>query len=176
MPVLTILVAIAVVAYVIGAQVIGQSLTGRRAMVLPVVLTVIGIVDLTGDKSHPGALDVTLIALSGAIAIAIGLGLGFLTRIERREGHLWVQLPKRGLWLWAALFASRLLVTLIAHASGAHLAVGTSAILLVLGLNRVAQALVVVPRAVAAGIPFAPEKDGRVFGASWFESRTGSRG
>jgi hypothetical protein len=45
-----------------------------------------------------------------------------------------------------------------------------------LGLNRAVQALVVVPRAIAAGIPFAPEKDGSVFGASWFSgsaSRTG---
>jgi hypothetical protein len=157
-------------------QVVGQSLTGRRAMVLPAVLTVIGVVDLAGNKSHPGALDLALIALSAAIAIAIGLGLGFLTRMERRDGHLWVQLPMRGLWLWAALFASRLLVTLLAHVSGAHVAAGTSAILLVLGLNRVAQALVVVPRAVAAGIPFAPENDGRVLGASLFESHAGSRG
>jgi hypothetical protein len=176
MSVLTILVAIGVIAYVIGAQVIGQSLTGRRAVVFPAVLTVIGVVDLASGKSHPGALDVALIALSAAIAIAIGLGLGFLTHIERREGHLWVQLPKRGLWLWAALFASRLLVTLVAHASGADIAAGTSAILLVLGLNRVAQALIVVPRAVAAGIPFAPEKDGRVFGAGLFEGHAGSRG
>jgi hypothetical protein len=40
---------------------------------------------------------------------------------------------------------------------------------LTLGLNRAAQAAVVVPRAIAAGIPFAPDKDGKSFGASWFE-------
>ena len=45
-----------------------------------------------------------------------------------------------------------------------------------LGLNRAAQALVVAPRAVAAGIPFAPEKDGTVFGASWFGRSTGRQG
>jgi hypothetical protein len=111
-----------------------------------------------------------LIAVSGAVAIAIGATLGVMTRLERRDGSLWAQLPTRGLWLWAALFASRLIVGGIAHASGAHVASGTTAILLTLGLNRVAQAAVIVPRAIAAGIPFAPEKDGRVFGASWFSS------
>jgi guanyl-specific ribonuclease Sa len=55
-------------------------------------------------------------------------------------------------------------------------AAGTTAILLVLGLNRAAQALVVVPRAIAAGIPFAPEKDGTVFGASWFSRSAGREG
>ena len=45
-----------------------------------------------------------------------------------------------------------------------------------LGLNRAAQALVVAPRAIAAGIPFAPEKDGSVFGASWFTDSDGREG
>jgi hypothetical protein len=31
------------------------------------------------------------------------------------------------------------------------------------GLNRVGQAAVIMPRAMRAGIPFAPEKDGRTF-------------
>ena len=105
-------------------------------------------------------------------AIAIGIALGAMTRLERRDGYLWAQLPKRGLWLWAALIVSRLLVTGIAPADGAHVAAGTAAILLMLGLNRAAQALVVAPRAIAAGIPFAPEKDGSVFGASWFHHAT----
>ena len=99
-----------------------------------------------------------------------------MTRLERRDGYLWAQLPKRGLWLWGGLIVSRLVITGIAHAAGAHVAAGTAAILLMLGLNRAAQALVVVPRAIAAGIPFAPEKDGTVFGASWFARTDRPRG
>ncbi|MEO9222596.1 MAG: hypothetical protein ABI251_12650, partial [Mycobacteriaceae bacterium] len=37
----------------------------------------------------------------------------------------------------------------------------TSTILLMLGINRLAQAAVVLPRAMSANIPFAPEKDGK---------------
>jgi hypothetical protein len=175
MSLLTILAAAGILAYVIGQQVLGGPLRGKRVVVLPAILTVIGLVDVAGNGSHPSATDVLLLVVGAAIAIAIGVGLGAMTHVERRDGHLWAQLPKRGLWLWAGLLVSRLFVIAIADASGAHVAAGTSAILLMLGLNRAAQALVVVPRAIRAGIPFAPEKDGTVFGASWFSGVSGGR-
>lgn len=176
MSVLTVLAVIGIIVYVIGQQLAGSALSGKRLVVLPAVLTVIGIADIGGHGSHPGATDIVLLVVSAAIAIAIGVGLGAMTRLERRGGYLWAQLPQRGLWLWGGLIASRLLVIGIAHAAGAPVAAGTAAILLMLGLNRAAQALVVVPRAIAAGIPFAPEKDGTVFGASWFTRSTGREG
>ena len=164
---LTVLAAIGVIVYVIGQQVIGSAVRGKRLIVLPAVLTVVGILEISGSKSL-GALDVLLLGVSAVTAIAIGLGLGSMTRLERRGGYLWAQLPKRGLWLWGGLIASRVVVSGIAGVSGAHVAAGTGAILLTLGLNRAAQALVVGSRAVAAGIPFAPEKDGTTFAAGLF--------
>jgi hypothetical protein len=174
MSLLTVVVAVALIVYLIGQQLAGTALRGKRVVALPAVLTVIGIVDISGDKAHVGATDVALLVIGAAVAVAIGLGLGAMTRLERRDGSLWAQLPTRGLWLWGGLIASRLAIVGIAHASGAHLASSSSAILLTLGLNRIAQAAVVVPRAIAAGIPFAPEKDGSVFGASWFSHSAAS--
>jgi len=170
---LTVLAAIAIILYVIGQQLAGGALQGKRLLVLPAVLTVIGILDVGGQRSHLGATDVVLLVVGAASAIATGAGLGAMTRLQRRNGCLWAQLPKRGLWLWGALIISRLAITGLAHACGAQVAAGTAAILLMLGLNRAAQALVVVPRAIAAGIPFAPEQDGSVFGASWFSPASG---
>jgi hypothetical protein len=176
MSLLTVLAVIGIVVYVIGRQLVGSAVSGRRLIVLPAVLTLIGILDIGGRGSHPGATDTVLLGVSAAIAIAIGVGLGAMTRLERRDGSLWAQLPKQGLWLWAGLIVSRLVVIGVAHAAGAHVAAGTTAILLMLGLNRGAQALVIVARAIAAGIPFAPEKDGTVFGASWLSHSTGRQG
>jgi hypothetical protein len=173
MSVLTVLAVIGIVVYVIGQQLTGSPLSGKRLIVLPAVVTGIGILDLSNSGSHPAATDIVLLSVSAVIAIAIGVGLGAMTRLESRDGYLWAQLPKRGLWLWGGLLVSRVAVTGIAHASGAHVAAGTAAIVLMLGLNRAAQALVVAPRAVAAGIPFAPEKDGTVFGAGWFNGHRG---
>jgi hypothetical protein len=176
MSLLTVVAVIGIVVYVIGKQLVGSAVSGKRLVVLPAVLTVIGLVELSGSKSPADATDIVLLAASASIAVAIGAALGAITRLERRDGYLWAQLPKQGLWLWGGLFASRLVITAVAHLSGAHVAASTSAILLTLGLNRVAQALVVVPRAVAAGIPFAPEKDGSVFGANWFSHSAGREG
>jgi hypothetical protein len=173
MSLLTVLAAIGIIVFVIGQQLVGSALRGKRVIVLPAVLTVIGILDISGHGSHPDALDIVLLVVSAAIAITTGAGLGAITHLERRDGNLWAQLPKQGLWLWGGLIVSRLMITGIAHVSDAHVAAGSAAILLMLGLNRAAQALVVVPRAIAAGIPFAPEKDGTVFGASWFSRSTG---
>lgn len=47
----------------------------------------IGILDITGHKSHPDATDIALLTVSAVIAIAIGVGLGAMTRLERRGGH-----------------------------------------------------------------------------------------
>jgi hypothetical protein len=176
MSVLTVLAAIGIIVYVIGRQVVGGSVTGKRLVVLPAVLTVIGIVNIGESEAHVSATDVVLLALSAVIAIGVGLSLGAMTRIERRDGYLWAQLPKQGLWLWGGLIVSRILIAGVGAVTGAHLVAGSSAILLVLGLNRAAQALVIAPRAISAGIPFAPEKDGSVFASSWFSQSNGHQG
>jgi hypothetical protein len=168
MSLLTVLVAVGLIVYLIAQQVAGTALRGKRVVMLPAILTVIGVLDISSNKAHASAADLALLVAGAAIAIVIGLALGAMTRLECRDGSLWAKLPAKGLWLWGGLILSRLAIVGVAHASGAHLAAGTSAILLTLGLNRVAQAAVVVPRAIAAGIPFAPEKDGTVFAASWF--------
>lgn len=156
-----VLAVVAIVVYVIGRQVVGEPLRGKRLILLPGILTVIGIVDLSGYKGHVGSLDVLFIAVSATVAIAIGLAQGFTMRLESRDGALWGQLPVKALWLWLALIVSRVLVIAIAHGAGAELAASATPILLTLGLNRLAQALVIGARAVTAGIPFAPEKNGK---------------
>jgi hypothetical protein len=83
---------------------------------------------------------------------------------------LWAKLPLRGLWLWAALIGWRVLIMVIAARTGAHVAASSTPLLFTLGLNRLAQAAVIAPRAMLAGIPFAPEKDGRSFAAGAFKS------
>jgi hypothetical protein len=64
---LTVLVAIGIVVYVIGQQVVGSSISGKRLVVLPVVLTAIGILDISGNKSHPHATDIVLLTWSAAM-------------------------------------------------------------------------------------------------------------
>jgi hypothetical protein len=66
---------------------------------------------------------------------------------------------------------------MVALASGlhAHVAASSATLLFSLGVNRLAQAAVIAPRALAMGVPFAPEKDGRVFMADTFGRRASAR-
>ena len=159
---LEILVVIGVVGFVIYQQVAGQAVAGRRLIVLPAVLTVVGFLDLDHAK-HLHTADVVWLTVGAIGSVLIGLAFGAMTRLQERNGVLWAQLPMRGLWLWAALIGWRVLIVVIAAKSGAHVAGSTTPLLFTLGLNRLAQAGVIAARAMAAGIPFAPEKDGRTF-------------
>ena len=62
------------------------------------------------------------LVISGLIAVTIGLLQGRKMRLESRNGALWGQMPVRGLWLWAVLVGSRLIMTVIALAVGAKVA------------------------------------------------------
>ena len=158
---LEVLVVIGVVGFVVYQQVAGELLQGKRVVVLPAVVTVIGFLDLRGH--HTGAADIAWLTAGAAGSLLIGLAFGLITRLEARDGVLWGKLPLRGLWLWVALVGWRVLIMVLAARTGAHVAASTTPLLFTLGLNRLGQAAVIVPRAMRAGIPFAPEKDGSTF-------------
>ena len=159
---LEILVVIGVIGYVIYQQVAGQAVAGRRLIAAPAVLTVVGFLDLDHAK-HLHSADILWLTVGAIGSVLIGLAFGAITRLESRNGALWAQLPLRGLWLWVGLIAWRALIMVLAAKSGAHVAASTTPLLFTLGLNRLGQAAVIAARAMAAGIPFAPEKDGRTF-------------
>ncbi|WP_329562342.1 hypothetical protein [Kitasatospora sp. NBC_01266] len=169
---LEILAVIAIVALVIVQQLRGQHLSGKRTVVLPLVLTAIGFSELHGSAGQLRPVDTVCLAIGAAGSLAIGLGFGAIMRLESRDGVLWARMPLRGLWLWAALVAWRVAVVVLASGLHAHVAASSSTLLFGLGLNRLAQAAVVVPRAMAARVPFAPEKDGRTFMAGAFQRDT----
>ena len=158
---LEILVVIGIIGFVIYQQLAGQLLQGKRLVVLPAVVTVIGFLDLRGH--HMGPADIAWLTVGAAGSLLIGLAFGVITRLESRDGVLWGKMPLRGLWLWVALVACRVLVMVLAARTGAHVAASTTPLLFTLGLNRLGQAAVIASRAMRAGIPFAPEKDGSTF-------------
>jgi hypothetical protein len=170
-----IIVVIGLIGYIIFRQVQGEPLRGKRAVLLPAILTLVGFLNLRSGGGHLTSADILCLVIGAAGSAAIGLAFGAVTRLESRGGYLWAQLPLRGLWLWAALVGWRVLVMVLATGMHAHIAAATSTLLFSLGINRLAQAAVIVPRAMAMGVPFAPEKDGKVFMADAF-SRGGLGG
>ena len=142
-----VIAGVAIVLYTIGSQLRGTPIRAKRLIIVPGIIAVVGVVNLASRSVLRTGEDIGLIAVGSAVAAVTGLSLGWLMRLERRDGWLWGQLPRRGLWLWAAFFASRGVLVGIARAVGAHVAAATHAELLILGINRLAQAFVVGGRA-----------------------------
>ncbi len=149
-----IAVLAAAVGFVIVTQVRGQSLQARRLVLLPAILIVTGLAGLHGMTGVSPA-DIACITVSALIAATIGLAQGAVTRLQSRNGTLWGRLPVSGLWLWAALIVSRVAMMVAAHAVGAQAAASLDSVLVVLGINRLAQAGVIASRAARAGLPLA---------------------
>ena len=120
--VIRVLAVVAVIGYVIGRQLMGEPLRGKRVVLLPVILAIAGAADLGAHGRHVEPADVAWLVISGLIAGTIGLLQGRMMRLECRNGALWGRMPVRGLWLWAVLVASRLIITVIALAVGAKVA------------------------------------------------------
>jgi hypothetical protein len=163
MDVLKILAVIAIIGYVITRQLRGEPLRGKELILLPAVLTVVGIVDLVKSPQHLAGVDIVFIAISTVVAAGVGLGQGAAMRLESRDGVLWGQMPASSLWLWFAFIVARIGLSVAAAGFGAHVAASTAPLLVTLGINRLAQAAMIAPRAFAAGVPFAPERDGKPF-------------
>lgn len=165
MSVETIVVVLGIMGYSIGRQITGEPLRVKRLIGLPAALTVIGIVDVANSKAQsPTVTDVVLIAVGCAINVIIGICQGRLMRLESRDGYLWGQMPVSVLWWWGAKIASGVVLDGIGHVLGASLAITSAVMLLRLGVNRLAQAAIVAPLALATGIPFAPESDNSAAG------------
>lgn len=145
------IVGVVVIGVVVG-QLKGEVLHGKRMVALPVVLVAIGL-DALARAHNVHGIDISCISLSALFAASIGLGQGAMMQLDARHGALRGKLPVRGLWLWAALVGSRVLVAVVAPTLGAHAASSFGAILLVLGVNRLAQTAAIAARAMNTGMP-----------------------
>ncbi|MCU4186734.1 hypothetical protein K6U06_20385 [Acidiferrimicrobium sp. IK] len=154
---LEVVAAVAVVLVVIGRQLRGENLAGKRLVVLPAILVLIGVRGVAGHGHGPATTDIVLIGAQALVAAGVGVAQGRMMRLEERDGGLWGQMPWRSLWLWLGLVGSRLALDLVASGLGAEVAASSAPILLTLGINRLTQAAVVAPRALAAGISLSSE-------------------
>jgi peptidoglycan/LPS O-acetylase OafA/YrhL len=152
----TILLVVAAVGYVLWSRMQGRPLKLRRMLLLPVVLVVLGIVDLTGSSApHLTSKDIAFLVVSLALSIVLGAARGATIELYPKQGELWQRYRKSTVALWIALIAAKLILIAIASAAGASAGSGTSTLLLTLGVSLLAEAAIVVPRALSTGLPFA---------------------
>jgi hypothetical protein len=158
---LTILLVLAAIGYVLWSRMKGQPLKVKRLLVLPVVLTVIGITDLTGSSApHLTSKDIAFLVASVAISVVLGAARGATIELYPQQGELWQRYRASTVGLWIALIATKLILTVVANGAGASAGGGTKSLLLSLGVSLLAEAAMVAPRALSTGLPFATDHEG----------------
>ncbi|MEV5710508.1 DUF1453 domain-containing protein [Actinoallomurus sp. NPDC052274] len=156
-----IVLIVAAVGYVLVRRVLGEPAQAKRMLVLPAVLSVIGLSDVASQAKTP----VSLLFLVATVAISVVLGLlrGVSVRVSGRDGLAFV----RYTWITVVLWAVNLLIKFGANAGLAVAdpkdagAVGDS-LLFPLGLGILAEGLVVLYRALRAdhAVMWAQGQDG----------------
>jgi hypothetical protein len=137
----------------------GQPLKAKRLVVLPLLFTVIGVTDLTSSTApHLGSADIAFLVVGAALSAGLGVARGLTIELFPKDGELWQRYRRSTVVLWVVLIASKLILTVIAHAAGAGAGAGTDTLLLVIGLSLFGEAAVVAPRALSSGIPFATDR------------------
>jgi hypothetical protein len=117
MNLLTVLITAAVIVFVLIRRFAGEPLEGRRLVILPLAVTVIGATQL-GDL-HFSPLDVAVLAVEGLAAAALGAVRGTTVQVYSRDGHLWYRYRPLTIAVWIASILLRVLQTAAGHALGA---------------------------------------------------------
>ncbi len=133
--VLLVLAVIVVIGSVIVRQLRANHSAASESCCLPVILIVVGAINLHGS-SHLKTIDIVCIAASAAVAIAIGAGQGVVMHLQSRDGGLWGRMPARGLWWWPRSSTSRVVMAIVAGAIGAKTASSVDSFFLCSASNR----------------------------------------
>jgi len=100
--VVLVVLALAVVGYVLASRIAGQPVNTRRLLVLPGVLTAMGLLQLSGAVS--GGVrppDLGLLAVGVAAAAGLGAARGATVTVAVRDGRPWLRYRPVTLGLWA---------------------------------------------------------------------------
>jgi FtsH-binding integral membrane protein len=156
---LVVVLVVAGVGYVLWRRMQGEPLQAKRLLVLPLVFSVLGVVDLTESMApHLGPADIAVLMAGAVISAVLGAARGATIELFPREGHLWQRYRGVTVALWGVLIASKLVLASVAHLVGAKGATGTASLMFSLGVSLLGEAAMVAARALSTGVSFAPDR------------------
>jgi hypothetical protein len=155
-----IVVGVLVVGYLMASRLRGRPVTWRGLIVMPAILTVIGLVELVQHAAQVRGLGVALLVAGSAVSLVFGIARGATVKLYQRDGYLWQRYQPITLVWWLVLIAVKIGMDVGAHLMHAPLAGSSQAIMLTLGITLLGAAVAIAPRALASGVPFAPSGRG----------------
>lgn len=160
--VLEILVIVAVVIYMLISRMKGQPVQAKRMLLLPAILSVIGLTQLSGLTS---ATSVVFLVATAAISVAIGAARGFSVRLSLRNGTAFVRYTGWTVALWVLNIAVKFGANFALGAIDGKAAAGASnSMMITIGLGLLVEGLVVLYRSMRADHP-----------VLWSQGRDGQR-
>jgi hypothetical protein len=157
-----VVLILAAVGYVLVRRVMGEPAQGKRMLILPAVLVVIGLSDVSGDAQT--AVPLLFLVVTGGISVLLGGLRGLSVRLSERDGLAFVNYTGVTVALWVANLVIKFGGNFILAAVDRHDAAAVSnSLFLTLGAGMLAEGLVVLARALRT--------DGRII---WAQGEDGA--
>ena len=139
-----VVVIAAAIIYVMARRLMGEPAVGKRLLVLPAVLGVIG---LTQASVHSLPAVVFLVA-SAALSVVFGLLRGLTIRTYEQNGIVMLRYTAVTVVLWVASIAARFAAGFVMNLIDPSAVQPGSGLMLVVGAGLLAEGLVVMAKAV----------------------------
>lgn len=127
----------AVIVFVLARRLLGEPAVGKRLLLLPAVLGVIGLSQVSAD-------GLGFLLVSVALSVVFGLLRGLTIRTYEQNGIVMLRYTAMTIVLWVVSIAARLAVGFVLAPSGSQ----GNGLMLVVGAGLLAEGLVVMSKAV----------------------------
>jgi hypothetical protein len=144
----SVVIYLAIIGLVLARRFKGQALTTpKKLFLLPVIVAIIGLEDLSHGHAHLRPVDVVVIAVGAVLSLGLGALRGQMNQVSLRQGAPWVNWTVRSLVVFIATLASKLALDAVGVAAGGTFAVLSSSLVFTLGLTLLGEAAIVWMRA-----------------------------
>ena len=143
-----VLIYVALIVLVLARRFRGHPIGNvKKLFALPVVVTIIGFLDLSHGKLKPLAL--TLIVVGAIVSLGLGSLRGRADKVSERDGSAYVQWGVVSLILFCVNITAKLVLDLIGVAAGEAFSTAEKSLIFTLGLTLAGEAIVLSMRSGA---------------------------
>ncbi|MEV0260295.1 DUF1453 domain-containing protein [Streptomyces sp. NPDC050617] len=126
---------------------IGEPAEAKRMLILPAVLSLVGVSNLSGGHLDAGA--VVFLVATGGLSVLLGVLRGVSIRLSNRDGLVFMRYTWVTVALWVLNIVAKIGANLLLGAVDPHMSGVTSdSLLLTIGIGMLAEGLMVLGRAV----------------------------
>ncbi|MFF3221572.1 hypothetical protein ACFYV7_02150 [Nocardia suismassiliense] len=134
---------------------LGEPVDARDTFLTPLILVGVGIYSVTKAEHHSG-VDITWLVIGGVVGIAFGAVRGTTTVLFTRDGHLWQRYTVKTVVVWGLSAVAGFGISLLGSTMGMHH--DAKPVTLSIGIGMLGEMCTLGLRALATGVPFAPDK------------------